>query len=120
MQMSQLFRRGILRPIDDTAANELSSFHITQPILVEWLPIPSDGQFQLIWDSGLFQRINEACGLAISDFEEVELPWNRIRDAIQAAQLSRSQDPHVRAFAVMTTSLLERAWQSEHSVFFVL
>lgn len=120
MQLSQLFRRGILRPIDDAAATQLTSFHITQPILVEWLPIPSDAQFQSIWESGVFQRINESCGVAISDFEEVELPSSRLEHAIEAVRRSRSHDPLVRHFKELTTSLLERARRSDQSVFFIL
>jgi hypothetical protein len=120
MQLSQLFRRGIVRPIDEDAAKQLSSFQITQPVLVEWLLIPSDAHFRSIWESGLLQRINESCGVAISDFEDVELPPSLLERTIQAVRQSHSHDPFVSRFTELTTRLLERARLSDRSVFFVL
>src|SRR5579871_2465693 len=84
MQVSQLYRRGVVRPLDDDAARQLAAFVIDDSIRTEWLPVFSDNQFAEIWNAGILQCINEACGISISDYEDVELPSSQVRSALQA------------------------------------
>jgi hypothetical protein len=38
----------------------------------------------MIWESGVLQRINAACGSEISDYEEVELTVPQLKSALAA------------------------------------
>lgn len=121
MQLPELFRRGVVRPLDDDAERQLSQFHIEEPVRVEWLPIPDESEFSLIWKSGVFQHLNCACGIGISDYEEEVLSANSTQmaiDALRQFQRNRSGDS-VSRFLGQLDSLLSDAQSARRSVYFI-
>lgn len=120
MQLSQLYRRGVVRPLDDCAAHQLAALKIELPIRVEWLPILDDTQFAAIWESGVFQRINDACGIEIADYEEVELAASKIGPALQVVRKETKSGAAVSMFFEKLETLLSEAIATNKSVYFVL
>jgi hypothetical protein len=119
MQLPQIYRRGVVRPLDDDAAKELSSFGVFNPIRVEWLSVLGDSQFAEIWESGLLQRINEACGVEISDYEEVELIAADLPKALRAVESVVCDSAVANTFARRLRSLLSDASASGRCAYFV-
>lgn len=119
MQLPQLYRRGVVRPLDDCAAKQLAAFKIESPIRVEWLQLMGDDHFALIWESGLFQRINDSCGIEISDYEEVELEASKVAAALNAVQATHVTNCSASAFIERLEGLLYDAITSSRSVYFV-
>lgn len=120
MQLSQLFRQGIVRPQDDSAASQLAAQEVQTPIRVEWLPIPNQEQFDRIWAAGVFQRIGDTCGVWITDYEEVELKAGEVRTALLALGEMEEPDAEVAQFLEKLRALLAEAAAARQSVYFVL
>jgi len=119
VQLSQFFRRGVIRPLDDDAVQQLAAFRIDTPIRVEWLPIMNDDEFARIWEAGVLQRINEACGVDISDYEEVELPANRIESALRAVRYDAGNRDSIGKFIQSLDGLLSDAVATNKNVYFI-
>lgn len=119
MQLPQLYRRGVVRPLDDHAATQLAAFRIDAPIRAEWLPILGDDEFADIWESGVFQRINEACDIQISDYEEVELKACDIPKALSALKCTNNGRRDVVTFVDALKQLLKEAATTTKNVYFV-
>lgn len=119
MQLSQFFRRGVIRPIDDDAARQLAAFRIDSPIRVEWLPIMNEDDFARVWEAGVLQRISEACGIDISDYEETELSANRIESALQALRYDAGKRDSIGQFMHSLDGLLSDALATNKNVYFV-
>jgi hypothetical protein len=86
---------------------------------VEWLQVFSDDEFGSIWESGVLQRINQACGIEISDYEETELPANRIEDALRAIRCDAGYGGSVSTFFQKLDALLCEALAAKRNVYFV-
>ena len=119
MQLPQLYRRGVVRPLDDDAAKQLAAFRIDASIRVEWLPVLGDDQFGDIWESGVLQRINEACDVHISDYEEVELKACDIPKALRALECTNNGNRDVATFLDALKQLLKEAETTAKNVYFV-
>jgi hypothetical protein len=61
MQLSKFFRRGIVVPLTDRSAEQLSRRSVDDFATVEFLPIVDQSLFEEIWQAGVFQAINGAC-----------------------------------------------------------
>lgn len=120
MQLSQFFRRGVVRPLDDVAEQQLAAFRIDTPVRVEWLPIRNDHEFARIWEVGVLQRINEACGVDLSDYEEVELSANRIESALRVVRYHAGHRDSIGPFIQSLDGLLSDALATIKNVYFVL
>lgn len=119
MQLSNLFRRGIVWGIDDGAARQLEAFWVESPIRVEWLPIPTDSFFETLWAQGIFQRISAACGINISDYEEVALPFDKIASALKVVRETKTFDEKLQEFCQKLEAFLCSALASKRNVYFV-
>ncbi len=119
MQISQLYRRGVVRPLDDDASKQLANFKIEDSLRTEWLPILSDSQFMEIWKTGILQRINEACGIGISDYEDVELHSSQVGLALQVIRSDRDIVDSPLLFFQQLAALLEAAIDTEKNVYFI-
>jgi hypothetical protein len=119
MQLSQLYRRGVVRPLDEHAAKRLAAFKVDAPIRVEWLPVLGDDQFGDIWDSGILQRINEACEIQISDYEEIELKACGIPKALNVLTCPHQGSRDVMTFFDALKQLLMDAAATASNVYFV-
>ncbi|MFN0199267.1 MAG: hypothetical protein ACKVT0_21155 [Planctomycetaceae bacterium] len=119
MQLSQLYRRGVVRPLDDCAARQLANFDIETTIRVEWLAVINDEQFSRIWQAGIFQRINDACGTEISDYEETELVANQIGRALSSMRGLTATNHSVSVFVENLDALFSEALVMNNNVYFV-
>lgn len=119
VQLSNLFRRGIVRGIDNAAAHQLAFGWIESPVRVEWLPIPTDAFFETLWEHGIFQKINAACGISISDYAEVTLPLDKIAAALTFLRKSNVLEEQVQEFCQNLVGLLESALAAKRDVVFV-
>ena len=119
MQLPQLYRRGVVRPLDEQAAKELAAFKVETPIRVEWLCVLGDDQFGEIWETGILQRINEACGIEISDYEEVELKASDVRKALHVLGNADHGNRDVVMFFEGLKALLTEAEATASSVYFI-
>jgi len=119
MQLPQLYRRGVVRPLDKRAAKELATFNVVTPIRVEWLSILGDDQFGRIWESGILQRINKACGIVISDYEEVELKAGDVAKALHVLEDVDVENRDVLMFVERLKALLRDAEATASSVYFI-
>lgn len=118
MQLSSLYRRGVIRPLDNNASNQLAAFRVDSPIRVEWLAVASEEQFGRIWDSRVFRCINDACGIDISDYKEVELKSHLVKTAHSVVDCVPLVDDAAH-FAAGLKSLLLEAMLENRSVYFV-
>ena len=119
MQISQLYRRGVVRPLDDEAARQLATFTIDDSIRTEWLPILSDSQFAEIWNTGILQLIGETCSIVVRDYEEVELLSSQIGSALHVICSDREKNGSSLSFFQKLEALLAAASETEKSVFFI-
>ena len=118
LQVSTLYRRGVVRPLDENAAKELLSYCVESSIRCEWLPILDEHQFELKWKSGVFQAISEACRVRLTDYDDVTIEPQAIGKAIEAvASVGECGD---EAFKHSLRNLLIDALRSGTGVLFVL
>jgi hypothetical protein len=70
MQNSQLYRRGIVCPLDQIAEEQLRSNEVDSTSHVRFVEIPDEQTFVTLWRLGLFSQINSRCGTSIDDYGE--------------------------------------------------
>lgn len=70
MQNSELFRRGVVLPLNSEAENRLRINDIDESVAVRYLEIPDQSSFENLWALGLFQAINAKAGSMLGDYEE--------------------------------------------------
>jgi hypothetical protein len=119
-QVSELYRTGIVRPIDRKARDELETFHVSNSIRCEWLPILDD--FAVIWQSGLLQAIGGACGRHFTDYKEIMVSADQVCHAVKAVGtfLTNASGNDSHEFAESLFGLLKDAESSAMPVLFVL
>ena len=69
MQNSELFRRGIVVPLDKKAHMALLSNNVDEATNIEFFEFPNDEVFERLWAKGLFENINTELGSMINDYE---------------------------------------------------
>jgi hypothetical protein len=122
MQLPQLFRRGIVVPLTDHSAEQLSRGSVDDFVAVGFVPIVSQSLFDEIWEAGLFQSLNSVCSTLIDDYEEEELQPEQLERAIAslAASRHRVMKPGVELFLENLIMLCRSAREKHRSVHFVL
>jgi hypothetical protein len=122
MQASELFRRAIVVPKDDEGEADLRSWNVSENISVDVLSIESASTFNLIWNSGLFQRINEVCGTLIDDYEEEMLELESLECAITVARkhVESFSSGVLRDFGERFLAILNQAKVTRRPVFLIL
>jgi len=70
MQMTQLFRRGVVVPLNDDAENALYNGEVDETTQVHFVEIDSEADFITLWQTGVFKKINETTGSMLDDYEE--------------------------------------------------
>lgn len=120
-QVSELYRRGVVRPLNNRAREHLESFCAGNSIRCEWLPILDETEFATIWKSGLLQAIGDACSLYFTDYEEILIRSDDIPKAVLVAkEFLQHPDGEWRVFAESLLLLLVDAQASGMPVLFVL
>jgi hypothetical protein len=120
VQVSALYRRGVVRPLDEIAETQLRRSLVASPIRCEWLAIVDSGQFTEIWQSGVFLRIAEACATEIAEYEEVILESHMLSTAIDVLSSMAVASHDAKQFVAALNSLMIAAAADEMPVLFVL
>ena len=122
MQNSERFRRGVLLPLDDQAEDELRRNDIGRDTRVLYVEISTDDVFYRIWETGLFQAINDAVPCLVDDYEEEWIEAAKVRRLKRAILRFAKQleEREARNFARQLDSLCERALLEQRPLLFVL
>lgn len=121
MQITRIYRRGIVRPLDNFAFRQLDSFWVQTPVRAEWIPIEDDLHFDAIWQSGIFQSINESCDIEISSYEEVVLEVDKLKLALDALPIwPIDEESIVAIFGNMLRGAIADAIETEMPLYFIL
>jgi hypothetical protein len=78
MQPSEFFRRSIVLPKSKAARMILEVGQFNPSLAEEYQTICIGPEFDIIWGSGLFSDINNACSSHISDYEDDDINYDRL------------------------------------------
>jgi hypothetical protein len=124
MQNSELYRRGIVIPLDVEAELSLRNNDITECTNVCVLQIPDDGVFEELWSIGLFREINSRCSALLDDYEEdwieAELAQGIVAAIETVVQTQTPLPPAVSRFLVDARRVIVEAVAQSRPVLFVL
>lgn len=122
MQLSEKFRRGIVVPLSDHSAEQLSRWAVDKFVMVEFLSIVDQSLFDQIWEAGIFQAINSACSTLIDDYEEEDLQPDLLERAIAAlsATQRKVKEPAVKLFVDGLIAICRSAQEKHRPVYFIL
>ena len=122
MQVTELFRRGIVVPLTDRSAEQLSRMWVDDFATVEFLPIVDQSLFDEIWQANVFQSLNSACSTLIDDYEEAVLQPDVLERAISTLSASQRsvKEPAVELFVESLIAICRSAQEKHRPVYFVL
>mgnify|MGYP001154662421 CR=1 FL=1 len=122
MQNAELYRRGVVLPLDDDAEESLRSNDVGDATNARYLNV-SDSTFFILWNIGLFQKINARCATLLDDYEEevVEAASvDGITAAIDAVARNAAKHPDAAEFLEGLRNMAMRASRSSRPLLFVL
>ncbi|MFO0890589.1 MAG: hypothetical protein U0790_15775 [Isosphaeraceae bacterium] len=124
MQNSELYRRGIVLPLDEDAEQAMRSNDVSETTSVRNLSIADTGAFEALWELGLFREINARCATLLDDYEE-EMVEAASADGIIAAvdavaRAAAAEDPGMARFLDGLRDLARQASRSSRPLLFVL
>lgn len=70
MQNAELYRRGVVLPLDDDAERRIRSNEVNETTNVRHLRIVDDSEFDALWKIGIFHEINARCSTLLDDYED--------------------------------------------------
>lgn len=123
MQVSELFRRGVVMPTGATAEEALREGDVDADTEVVWIQIPGgDGFFDRIWQSQIFERINDALDRCIDDYAD---EWIEPSDLdLLSSIVDRTRDEasceELREWLQHLSELAARAQRERRPLLFVL
>jgi hypothetical protein len=124
MQNSELFRRGVVLPLDDRAEDGLRFNDVDPSMQVQHLPIISEVLFEALWRIGLFHQINNRCATLIDDYEEAVVEphgTSSLASLVSAVGIpTEGVPPDVNSFLDDLHDLANRASSLKRPLFFVL
>lgn len=123
MQNSELFRRGVVLPLDDVAQRALETNDVDKSTRVNYLEIEDQARFDRLWSTKLFSRINEEAGSLIDDYEEAWVPpekLNVVEVLVRRVQNEAAINSDDRQFLIRLLDLCSEAERLGRPVLFVL
>lgn len=124
MQNSELFRRGVVLPLDTEAENRLRMNDVNESVAVRYLEIPDQSCFESLWDLGLFQAINAKAGTVIDDYEEEFIEVASVGHILQAVNEVRSRaesrNTATQSFLSRLSDLVKESEKLKLPILFVL
>ncbi|QDU97630.1 hypothetical protein [Lignipirellula cremea] len=85
MQLSAIFRRGVVLPLTPAAQLRMEKGQLEGELAVRWLDLSHD-LFSVIWGRGFFQEINARLGSQIDDYVEEVVPWESLPVILELTQ----------------------------------
>jgi len=122
MQVSAIFRRGVILPLDEEAEGRLKANDVEETISVRYLEI-EDRIFEVLWYTGVFQRINARTNALIDDYEECFVEADLMPEVLKAIAetlTKRTFSSSVMNFLTSLSSIATEAASSGRPLFFVL
>jgi hypothetical protein len=124
MQNSELFRRGVVLPLDERAEEDLRCNSVNSTTHAQYLPIRSDTLFEKLWEGGFFHEINKWCGTLIDDHEEEFIEASSLPRLIAAldaiAERASGTQSDVQGFLVELRQITIYASRLNRPLLFVL
>jgi len=124
MYVSELFRRGIVLPLDEVAEASVRAYVVSETTSVRYLKIPSEELFETLWRLGLFREINARCGTLLDDYEEEMVEPARLGAILLAidsvAKSGVARQPSVVNFLGQMRALVQEASDLSRPLLFVL
>ncbi len=124
MQNAELFRRGIVVPLDQHAEDDVRNENVSDLTNVKHLSIVDDEIFYTLWTAGLFHQINMECGSLLGDYEEELIEVESVPMIITAINSVMSRLPAnnkaIHRFLSDAEQLIEYAVTHSRPVLFVL
>ncbi|MBN1852519.1 MAG: hypothetical protein JW829_07330 [Pirellulales bacterium] len=124
MQNSELFRRGIVLPLDPEAEESLRINDVNESAAFQYLEIPDQPFFETLWALGLFQTINAKSGSMIDDYEEEFVEPAAITHVLQAVDevRSRAESPSTETLSFLNQlyNLAQESKKLNRPILFVL
>ncbi|QDU51748.1 hypothetical protein [Gimesia panareensis] len=122
MQLSACYRRGILSPRNQEAENQLRSWNIEHPILVEFISLNNDTDFDSLWDLRVFQKINGLCNSMIDDYEEEIIEPDKLHLIVELidTEFQNVRSVSLQNFFEAFRELMLNAINNQKPVFFIL
>ena len=123
MQNSELFRRGVVLPLNEEAEESLKINDVEEKTSVRYLEIKDDEEFEALWIIGIFQKINERVDGLIDDYEEyfVEAKeMSKVSTAIDDVKGANKLEDSVESFLISLSSMVLEADSIQRPLLFVL
>jgi len=124
MQNSELFRRGVVLPLDLDAEKLLRLNSADEATRVRYLEIENQQEFEVLWKSGVFQRINAIAESFLDDYEEDFLDvknMSSILTAIEDTQITNKvSSVEEERFMIALSSMASEAASLGRPLLFVL
>ncbi len=100
----------------------MARFNVSSDTDTSYLEIDSQAEFKLLWQSNLFQDINQECLSLISDYEEEVLPPEQLEKVLEIISRHRADNKaaELDEFLEQLERLVGRASSLGFPVYFVL
>lgn len=121
MQISEVFRRGILVAKNNQSEIELSKWFMEKSVYVEFLPILDDALFVKLYKTELFSSINKISHSHIDDYEEENVDFKYIPEIKKVVNklLKGELDAEVKRYLSDFIELLNYAYEHKRGIFFI-
>ena len=123
MQNSELFRRGVVLPLNEEAEELLKINEVEETTSVRYLEIEDEKGFENLWAVGIFQKINERVNGMIDDYEEHFVEASKMSGVMAAIDDVRGANKlsnDVESFMGSLVSMASEASSIERPLLFVL
>ena len=123
MQNAEMYRRGIVLPLDDTAEHALRTNEVSESTNARVLKIADNSEFEAIWQLGLFREINIRCSTMVDDFEDEVIESELVGEiiaVIDALETEPRPNSKTGDFLVDLRELARQAFRFARPLFFVL
>ena len=123
MQNSERFRRGVVVPLDDVAADALATWEVDESTPVHFVEIESQRDFETLWKTGFFASLNEQIGCLLDDYEEERISYEVVLELRRVAESFASRGAGGVVGARFFSALVEAcdiAQSKQQPVYFVL
>lgn len=123
MQNPEIYRRGIVIPLDDATEQALRTNKVCESTNVRLLKIADNSEFEAIWELGLFREINARCSTLVDDFEDEVVEPEFIGEviaAIDSLEPESKQNSKTEKLLEDLRNLAIQARRSDRPLFFVL
>ena len=123
MQNSELFRRGVVLPLNEEAEELLKINEVEETTSVRYLDIEDEKGFENLWAVGIFQKINERVNGMIDDYEEHFVEASKMSGVMAAIDDVRGANKlsnDVESFMGSLVSMASEASSIERPLLFVL